>query len=320
MKNIYKQLFQDKLIGENQYELFESIGKGKTISLYYELRLILYLGIMLFTGGLGYFAYQNIGEIGHIVSMFLIATSIVVGFYFIRKFSKPYSNFEVKLSQVYFDYILLLVSLLIVTLFAYVQVYFDIVDLLINGTSFISALIFLFMAYRYDNRALLSMGIVAFAAAVGVSITPINWAKGEWFTTDNLYVISLFLGAALVIIGEWSIYKDIKRHFSFTYKNFGLLIYFIACVSAIFDSNNELLYALIMLISAGILSYLTWIRKEFLFFLYSSLAGYIALTYLIITAIESSDAGGFFIIYYFPVTCISYIIFLIIKKSHFSHE
>jgi|GEM_PF-654723 len=319
MNNTNKELYQRNLIDDQQYQLLEAIRTEKVVSLYYELRLMLYLGILLFTGGVGYFAYQNIGYMGHLIAMAGIGAAIIVGFYFIRKFAKPYSTIEVTVSLVYFDYVLILVSLLIISLFAYVQVYFDLVELLLNWTSFISAAIFLLMAYRYDNRALLAMAITAFAAAVGLSISPVNWAKGDWQLSSNLYNISIVLGASLAVIGQVSEYKNVKKHFRFTYQNFGLLLYFIGCLSAMFDSDYQLPYAFLTLVSAGILSWYTWVHKEFLFFIYSNLAGYIAFTYLMFEAVDHLSIEYTVFIYYFPTTCIVYILLLFKKKSHFAH-
>lgn len=320
MENIHKQLFQRNLINEKQHDLLEGIYSNKIISLYYELRLMLYLGIMLFTGGVGYFAYQNMGEIGHLLSMFLISMSIFAGFYFIQKFAKPYSNAKVTVNQVYFDYILILVSLLIISLFAYIQVYFGLIELLIHWTSFISAGILFAMAYRYDNKALLSMGITALAAAIGISISPVDWVKGEWFASINLYITSILLGAFLVTIGQVSEITGIKKHFRFTYQNFGLLLYYAGCIAAIFDSSHEWLYALLMLISGLSVSYLAWNRKDFLFFLYSNIATYIAFTYLLYEVLKNSDDALVLLVYYFPASGIAYVIFLVRHKSYFNHE
>ena len=70
--SINKILFEAALISEKQFGVLESIRTEKVVSLYYELRLILYLGILLLTGGLGYLAYENIGEFGHFLLMLLM--------------------------------------------------------------------------------------------------------------------------------------------------------------------------------------------------------------------------------------------------------
>lgn len=260
------------------------------------------------------------GEIGHLVSMALIGVAIIVGFRFISKFAQPYSDLEVTVSHSYFDYILVLVSLLIISLFAYVQVYFGLVELLINWSSFISAALLLFMAYRYDNKALLSMGITALAAAAGISITPVNWVKGQWSATSDLYVVAILLGITLLVVEQVTYRAGIKKHFRFTLQNFGLVLYLIGCIAAMFNSENGSLYASLIVASAGFLLWYTWKKKEFLFFLYSNIAGYIAITYLLFKLVESQQGDYGFFIYYFPLTCISYILILVNNKSHFAHD
>ena len=321
MESKYKKLFENNLIEETQFEFLDAIESNKIISLFNELRLMLYLGIMLLSTGVGYFAYQNMGKFGHISCMILLLAGIIACYYCIMKFASPYSNAEISVSHPYYDYILILVSLLIIGLFSYIQIYFNLVHLLMNWSTFISAIILLFMAYRYDNRGLLSMGITAFSATFGIVISPVNWSKGEWLPTINLYNTGIILGIVFVIIGQISESKKIKSHFRFTYQNTGLLIFFIASIAAIFDSNYSLLYAFLLLFSSVAVIYYSWKSKEFLFFLYSSLSSYIALTYLLIKLIESSHTDAYILLaYYFPISCAGYILFIIKKKNHFTNE
>jgi hypothetical protein len=321
MERKYKKLFDENLIEEKQFELLDAIETNKIISVFNELRLMLYLGIILLSTGIGYFAYQNMGKFGHITCMTLLLAGIIVCFYYIMKYASPYSNAEVSVTHLYYDYILILVSLLIIGLFSYIQIYFNLVHLLLNWSTLISAIILLFMAYRYDNRGLLSMGITAFSATFGIIISPVNWTKGEWLPTINLYNTGIILGIAFVLIGQISELKKIKSHFRFTYQNTGLLIFFIAGIAAIFESNYSILYAFLLLISSCIVIYYSWNYKEFLFFLYSTISGYIVLTYLLIRLIESSHTDAFILLaYYFPISCAGYILFLIKKKNHFTNE
>ncbi len=320
MKHINKVLFQQKHITESQYIFFESIRKEETISFYYELRLLLYIGILLFTSGIGYLVYENIGSIGHILMMTLLSGAIFTGFYYISKFAKPYANDLVTVKLVYFDYLLILVSLLIIGLFTYIQVYFELIAVLASWSSYISASVLFFMAYRYDNRALLSMGITALAAALGFTITPIDWTINEWASTNYTYIIATLLGGALYLTGYLSKKKDVKKHFKFTYQNFGLISYYLGCLSGIFNTDFEVAYALLAVVSAVIMSFFTWKTKEFLFFLYSNISAYIAFTYLFFTLVMSTNDSYILMIYYFPFSCIGYIVFLINKKSHFAND
>ena len=316
--SINKILFEAALISEKQFGFLESIRTEKVVSLYYELRLILYLGILLLTGGLGYLAYENIGEFGHFLLMLLMAVLAGGGYYFVLKKSKPYSNFIVKESSVYLDYIIVLVALLVVGLFTYIQVYFDLVEELLNYTSLLSAGLFFYMAYRFDNKILLSMAITALVATFGLTITPVGWLKSEWFEATDLYLISIIIGLFFIAVGYFLSQKSIKEHFLFSYQNYGLLLFYGGCITSLFVS--PIWVAMVVAIIAGGALYYTWKFKQFLFFLYSVLTAYIALTYLIfMSLLENSDAW-IFMIYYFPITCVSAIGFFISNKAHFKND
>jgi len=321
MESKYKKLFDNNLINKTQFEFLDAIETNKIISLFNELRLMLYLGIMLLSTGIGYFAYQNLGKFGHYGCMTLLLLSIIACFYYIMKYASPYSNDEVIVNHVYYDFILILVSLLIIGLFSYIQVYFNLVKLLLNWSTLISSIILLSMSYRFDNRGLLSMGITAFSATFGIIISPVNWVKGEWLPTLSLYNTGIILGIALVLIGQISEYKKIKSHFRFTYQNIGLMIFFTACLAAIFDSNYSILYAFLLLFTSSAVIYFSWNYKEFLFFLYSTISGYIVLSYLLVRLIQNLHTDLFIILaYYFPISCAAYILFLIKKKNHFTND
>ncbi len=320
MDNLFKKLLETEHITQNQYIFLESIRTKKIVSVYYDLRSFLYLGILLFTSGLGYFVYQNIGSIGHLMAMLILSTSISVGFYYIYKFSNPYNNSRVLVELNYFDYLLLLVTLLIITLFSYVQIYFDLVEQFLRWSSLISASVFLFMAYRFDNRAILTMGILALSATLGLSASPIDWIDGELSSISSLYLTSIFIGIALVVIGQVSIFKEVKVHFRNTYHQIGLLFYYSGMVAAMFDSNI-FIFGVLLFISASILSYQAWMNKEFLHFLYSNIAGYIAFTSIFFRILNEFDSDSIWgLIYYIPITLIAYPIFLVTKKSHFQND
>lgn len=321
MESIYKKLFDKELIETKQFELLDAINTNKIISGYNELRIMLYLGIMLLTSGIGYFAYQNMGKLGHISAMVLLFVAIIACFYFIMTYAVPYSNAEVKIVHPYYDYILILASLLVIGLFGYIQVYFNLVQLLLKWSTLISALLLLFMAYRFDNRALLSMGITALSATFGIVISPVNWVEGAWLPSVNLYNIGILLGAGFVLMGFISQVKHIKSHFRFTYQNAGLLIFFIACLAAMIQSEDRMLYTFILLLSSAAVFYYSWVNKEFLFFLYASITGYISLTYLLFRFLSLFDEEGLvFMIYYVPASCIGFIVFLIKNKKHFKND
>ncbi len=317
MKNLHESIYEEGYIDKDQFQRLDSIESGKVISLYYELRLLLYLGILLFTGGVGYIVYQNMSDIGHILMMSLLFILIGTGFYFINKKAKPYSNTEISVDAIYFDYGIVLLTLLIISLFTYIQVYFDLVELLLRWTSLLSGILFIWMAYYYDNKMVLAMAITAFAATLGLSVSPVNWAQGDFVKGMDLYVMSLIYGGTLIGVAHFLEAKKIKQHFSFTYQNFGLLLMYFGALAIMVDNYQFGVWmALILIPVVSIVAAFCWKKKYFLFFLYSSLCGYIALTFLMLQAEVSWEA----MLFYFPITCIGGVILLIKNRKHFSDD
>lgn len=314
-----KKLYDDGLITEKQFLFLESIRTEKVISVFYEIKFLLYAGITLFTGGLGYLAYENMSQFGHVLLMFLMAAAAIYGFYFVIKKALPYSNEKIPATTPYFDYAVLLVALLLVGLFTYVQVYFNLIEVFINYSSLLTAIMFFFMAYRFDNKILLSMAITAMAATFGLTFTPIGWLKAEWFETSDLYSIAIILGLILISGGIFLSQKSIKPHFLFSYQHYGLLFLYAGFITAIFI--HEIWVSVIVIAATSVVLVYTWKSKKFLFFLYSVLTAYTAITYLIFEGlIAMSESGFILMIYYFPISCIAAIVFFITQKAHFKND
>lgn len=315
MSDLHQQLFEKGLIEEKQFMLLDSVKRKKVISLYYDLRLVLYLGIMLLTGGLGYIIYDNLGEVGHYLLMFSLAIGIGVGSRFIYFKAKPYSTDEVEPNHVYFAYVVLLVALLIISLFTYIQIYFELDEVVVQWASFATSTFFLFLAYRYDNKMLLSLGITAIAPALALSMA---WVVDlDYVDSDVIPLLALVFGMLLYGIGSYMNFKKIKRHFTFTYHNFALLvIYYLGLYYVFGYFGKSLLHALLLLIFSSFFAFYTWQNKAFLFFLYSIISAYICVTSLFFLLGMDWEFG----LFYFPATCITGVVFLLRNKAHFSDD
>lgn len=315
MKSIYDKLFDGGFITRQQHAYLCSIASEEVISVYSELRVVLYLGILLFTGGAGYLAYENIGEIGHALAMLLLLVVAIFSFRYVFKNSIPYSPTEVIVPLPYFDYVLLLAGLSVVALCTYFQIYFELIDQVINWSSLALTAMFFYLAYRFDSRTQLSLGITLLAATIGISLSPIGIIKGNFVVKDLIHP-GLLLGVALVLGGFISKRKHVKAHFAFTYKNFGLLLFFFAGVSAIFLIRKELPYVFLVCSTAALVALFSWRYKYFLFFLYASISGYIALNYWLIESLSGFD-GLTFILFFIPTSCMLFVVWLVVNKKHF---
>jgi hypothetical protein len=172
MKQFNEKLIDQRLITRSQYEYLHRVNSKEIISVYSEIRTILYLGVLLFTTGIGYFTYQNIGEFGHITLMaFILALILIACFYSFKKVP-PYTHDIQVAPNPYFDYVVLFETVLTLSLFTYIHAYFELPRYLVKPTTLLSSVMLFFTAYRFDHRGILNMGLTTLAAFCGLSISP----------------------------------------------------------------------------------------------------------------------------------------------------
>src|SRR6478752_4724762 len=96
-----KELFDKSIITEEQFNKIDLITSGKIVSVFYELRSLLYLGVMLFTAGAGILIYQNIGSLGHLISIIALTILMLGCFWYVHKLEVGYSHEAVKAPNAY---------------------------------------------------------------------------------------------------------------------------------------------------------------------------------------------------------------------------
>ena len=107
----HKELFSKNLISEEQFQYLEGIDTNKVVSVFYELRTLMYLGVLLLSAGLGILIYKYVGEVGHILSIILMVVVDVLCFWYVYSKKVEYSNEAIDPPTPYYDYVLLLGSL-----------------------------------------------------------------------------------------------------------------------------------------------------------------------------------------------------------------
>ena len=107
-EKILGDLLQKGLIASEDAEEIERFSIGQPFSLHWELKLLLYLGVILLNAGLGFIIYENIDGIGHAAIITLIGAISAGCFWYAIRHRRPFTLEEVESPTPYFDYILLL--------------------------------------------------------------------------------------------------------------------------------------------------------------------------------------------------------------------
>ena len=75
-------LFNKGLVSQEQFDQIKSYRNLNIFSINAELKIFLYLSVLLFTSGIGILIYQNIDTIGHSIIISIIVIVTVICYYF----------------------------------------------------------------------------------------------------------------------------------------------------------------------------------------------------------------------------------------------
>ena len=318
MQDIASQLFEDGVLSEESYKKVSHSEENPLFSLFWELRTLLYLGVLLFTGGLGVVVYENIDTIGHQAILTLIAACCTACFYYCFKNGLAYTNAKIKHHSPFFDYVLLTGCLLFLTFEGYIQFQYEIFGTRYGLATIIPAIAFFLLAYRFDNISILSMAITALAAWAGISITPMHLIDSNDFTGHSIIYTAEALGVSLSVAGWVLTQKQIKAHFFYTYINFATHLLFVSTLAGLFlaEGAEILLWFVWLLALSAANTVFAKQEKSFYFLLIALIYTYVGLTYVVFKFIDwSGDTVIWLGMWYFMASCTGIIYFLVNHKT-----
>jgi len=175
----------------------------------------------------------------------------------------------------------------------------------------VSAGLFFFLAYRFDNRFVLSLALSSLAGWFGLSIS--HWTRHA-DEVYRLYAIaySALIGGAGVILKH----RGVKAHFLGTYLNIAANVVFWAVLSGVFlrEDTPSWLLALLVVCAAS----LAWglHRREFSFVAYAAVYGYVGISSILLRNMNDVTA----IFAYFVVTGTAMLVMLVMIGRRFGRE
>ncbi|MFH7015336.1 DUF2157 domain-containing protein [Flavobacterium sp. FlaQc-47] len=321
-----KALFDKNLITEHQYQEIASYRNLNIFSLNAELKLFLYLSILLFTTGIGVLIYNNIDSIGHIAILSLLLIVIGVCFYFCFKNSKGFSKSETAFEHPVLEYLVLAANILTCIFIGYLQFQYQPFGTHYGLATLIPTAVSFFCAYYFDNKSVLTIAITGLAAYVGLSVTPQDLLNNiNFYQHQTLSYSAIVLGILLIL---WTIYSkriQLKTHFNIIYLTFALHIISIATISSLveyFENGIWLLFVVVLALSSYYFYKISYELKAISLYVFMIIYAYIGLNIFIIRIFENinfSDVWMLFIML-LPVYFIGSIIMFIKLIKTFNKE
>jgi hypothetical protein len=271
------RLRADNVLSGQQATLFGRVARRDLVSARFEIRTLLYVGVLVLTSGVGVLVVEHHQDIGPWAIAGSIALAAVACLVWVVRKAPPFSWDEVQSPSVAFDYVLLLGLLLFAADLGYAEAQFTVLGsrwvhhLLVVGS------VYLLAAYRWDSRAVLGLALTTLAAWRGVSVSLFSGSLGTG-DPGELRANALALGALYVALATLAARLERKAHFEPVFGNAGLLLLLAALVSGALDAPSaRVVWLVVLLIAAGLVMWISFRLGRSLYFAQGVLAAYVAL-------------------------------------------
>jgi hypothetical protein len=302
---------QTGILTDVQHGTLAALVRRERFSVFLELNAALYIGVLSFVAGLGWTFQTYSADLG---DAFILATcSVLFGgcLYYCFSRGAQYSHGAVDSPSLAFDYVLYLGCLILSAELAYVEFRFHLFHGAWDNYLLFAAATFALLAYRFDNRFVLSLALASFAGWFGLKVSAF-----EFRAADSLRLSALIYGAIVAATGTALHRAGIKPHFLEAYLHVAANVIFSAVVSGIEDRSGSAAYfvALAALSAVAIVLGIRWTR--FVFVAYGIVYGYIGFTVEVLRNVH----GGTEFFGYFVGTGTLVIIALVILARRFGRD
>jgi hypothetical protein len=300
-------------ISPEQHSHLASLCRREPFSLFLELNVLLYVGVLAFVAGLGWTVTTWSQQLGDVLVLAVLSAILVACFWYCFSRAPAWSLAETPTPSAIFDYVLYLGSLVWCIELAYLEKRFHLLSGQWDFYLLATAVFCFFLAYRFDNRFVLSLALSSLGGWFGLTIS--HWPSHQ----DAAYRQYALLYCLLVALGAMLLQRrGVKPHFFGTYLNIVANVLFWALLSGVFNRQGYGLWFLALLLACGMS--LAWglTRRQFVFVAYSAVYGYVGVSSILIRGITDETI----VLGYFVFTAVAMLVALVRSRvtSEGRHE
>jgi hypothetical protein len=289
-------------ISPEQCAYLTKLCRGEPFSLFLELNVLLYAGVLAFVAGLGWTVTTWSYQLGDALVVAILSTILGASFWYCLSRAPAWSLAETPAPTAVFDYVLYLGSLVWCVELAYLENRFHVLSGEWDFYLLATAALFFFLAYRFDNRLVLSLAFSSLAGWFGLKVS--HWPSHQ----DATYRQCALLYCLLVGVGGVLLQRrGVKQHFFGTYLNVLANVLFWALLSGVFNREGYGVWFVALLIACG--ASLAWglARRQFAFVAYSAIYGYVGVSSILIRSMTDEIV----VMGYFVLTAIAMLTMLV---------
>jgi hypothetical protein len=289
-------------ISPEQHAYLASLCRGEPFSLFLELNVLLYAGVLAFVAGLGWTVTTWSKQLGDVLVVTILSTILAACFWYGLSRAPAWSFAETPAPTAVFDYVLYLGSLVWCLELACLENRFHVLSGQWDFYLLATAGLFFLLAYRFDNRFVLSLALSSLAGWFGLTIS--HWPSHQ----EAAYRQYALLYCLLVGIGGVLLQRrGVKPHFVGTFLNIVANVLFWALLSGVFNRQDYGVWFLALLLACG--ASLAWglTRRQFAFVAYSAVYGYVGVSSILIRGLTDE----ILVLGYFVITAVAMLVALV---------
>jgi hypothetical protein len=306
------EAFRDQgLLPPERAEALLSVERGDPFSVHGEVRAFYYFGALLAAAGAG-MTVQRYVEIGPAAVLGALSAAALACFAYVFRRAPAWSRGAAPSPVAGFDYALFLACLLFSLDLAYAESRFHILGDGWQGHLLIAAAVFAFLAYRFDNRLVLSLALSSMAAWLGLKLSSIGL-----FSWEVHRAYALGFGGFCVAAGFLGARMDFKAHFLDVYLNMAAPFLGAALLSGVGEHRlaSPHFYALAALCGAA--AAYAFKTRKFVYLVWAALCGYAGITAVVLPWLNWG-MGTIFL--YFIVSSVAFTAGLFVTARRFKAE
>lgn len=271
----------------------DAVESGRVFSVHRELRVLLYLGAALFIAGVSAVVAKNYESLGEMTIVAALLGGLAACAWYCAPRTPPYSDSKVESPTAAYDYVLYLGCALLGVLAGFLEARHHLLGRHWDWYLLASGLLFAALAFRCDNRLVLTLGLVNVAGWWGLHFK-------EWDAPGiDMKARAIVFGLASIAAGRQLAAANVKPHFEDTLLTAGLHPICWALLADVFMHGAACWqFWALMLVCGGAIAFAR-ARRRFAYFLYGAFYAYVGVSAAFFHAVPHSSAelfGFYFLI------------------------
>jgi hypothetical protein len=268
-----------------QYDAISALVRNDRFSVFSELNTLLYLGVLSFVAGIGWTIQTYSVRLGDAAILSALTIILFASLSYCFSLARPYAHGQVEPSGFAFDYVLYLGCLTFAVELGYLEFRLRLLQSDWDQYLLLSSLVYFALAYRFDNRFVLSLALSTLAGWFGLRLSHIP------VLAPSLRVYALAYAGIVAIAGTALHRAGVKKHFLDAYLHVSANVLFVALLSLVVDRERDWLYVPALLGVAGV-AIVEGVRfRRYAFVVYGVVYGYTGISVRVIHEIDTFTAA-----------------------------